>query len=159
MEDKIVRASDVMAKLDRLLEDVRASGECREDQLGTIRNMVSNCLMLARDYREDRTFDFERYDVAVVMHCRTQAEAEIFCRSMDSVGKKWPSGHSYLEYSVWDVHKEDTCYCITQGGFSDIGYAKEHDWKILDFSDFDHFPGIPDSEIMKLRETEGTGNV
>ncbi len=154
MEEKIVRASDVMAKLDRLLEDVRASGECRENQLGTIRNMVSNCLMLAKDYREDRTFDFDRYDVTPVMHCRTQAEAEIFCRSMDSVGKRWISEESYLGKNRWDVYKEDTCYEFRVGCFTDIDWAIDHDYKVLEFSDFDHFPGIPDSEITKLRETE-----
>ena len=47
MDNKIVRAADVMEQLDRVIENVRAAGGVREEQLTMIRAVTQNALDLA----------------------------------------------------------------------------------------------------------------
>lgn len=84
-------------------------------------------------------FDIAKYVGKYVMHVTTEDQAKIFCRYLDSVGKKWSSGNSYLEYTHFDVYKNRTCYNFNVGdyGTDDIAYCPEYGWTILEFDDFD----------------------
>lgn len=81
-------------------------------------------------------FNFDDYrgrGKRYAMCCRNRAEAEVFLTYLDSLGKRWSSGRSYLdlEYS-WDPFTP--CYIFKDGvRCSDT----EPGITYLEFSDFD----------------------
>lgn len=81
-------------------------------------------------------FDIEDYKGKYVMHCKTEKEAEIFCTYLDSIGRTWPTGESYLSTSYWHVYKELMCYNFNAGFYSDKKYYKENGYTILEMEDF-----------------------
>ena len=81
-------------------------------------------------------FNFDDYrgrGKQYAMRCRNREEAEIFLTYLDSLGKRWSSGRSYLDLKYsWSPFTP--CYIFKQGlrcedGMSHITY--------LEFSDFD----------------------
>lgn len=83
-------------------------------------------------------FNINDYEGKYAMHCKTQEEAEIFCRYLNSVGKKWRGNVSYTIYTTyWDTYKDQTCYALNEGRFSPIRYYKRNGYYILEFSDYD----------------------
>src|SRR5574344_1421922 len=55
-------------------------------------------------------FNIEDYKDKYVMHCNTEEKANVFCKYLNSVGRKWNSDCSYLEANEWAYYEEDTCY-------------------------------------------------
>lgn len=84
-------------------------------------------------------FNINDYKGKYVMHCKTEEEAKIFCRYLDSVGKKWASGDSYVSATNWDVYGPDTCYNFNNDSYYQRLYFLAHDYTILEFSDFDWY--------------------
>lgn len=87
-------------------------------------------------------FNFEEWkDKKVVMHCRTEEEAEDFCRVMHEAGKKWCDGSLYLNNTEWDNYEEETCYNFNIEGFSCRKFYIKEKYKILEWSNYmnDHF--------------------
>lgn len=85
-------------------------------------------------------FNIEQYPEgdAYVMHCKTREEIDMFASYLDSIGRKWNSGHSYLDYIP--QHNGDLCYVFNENKCC----RKNGNWlsahpeiKILEFSDFD----------------------
>lgn len=56
----------------------------------------------------------------VVMHCKTQEEAEAFCKEMDEAGLTWFMGNRYSEFSNFEEYKENTCYNFNKGLYGDV---------------------------------------
>ena len=81
-------------------------------------------------------FNIEDYKGDFVMHCKTEEEAEDFCRYLDSINRKWISGLSYEDNTKWDVHKQDTYYYFNEGCFSNGYFVNKYRYKILEWSDF-----------------------
>lgn len=82
-------------------------------------------------------FDFGAWkDKHVCMHCRTEEEAEDFCREMDKAGLTWGRGASYLEQSCFNLYKDLTCYYFNEGTHESIGCAKNKGHTILEWSDY-----------------------
>lgn len=73
----------------------------------------------------------------VCMHCSTVEEAYTFLSFLDSIGRKWCNGQDYLENMRYEEYLEDTVYYFNNGTFSDIGYAHEQHYNVLEFADFD----------------------
>lgn len=73
-------------------------------------------------------FDVEKYKGKYVMHCKTEAEAKSFCRYLDSIGREWRDGTSYLQSNRWIFFKEQCCYAFNNNaigsevGYHDLGY-------------------------------------
>lgn len=86
-------------------------------------------------------FDIENHKneyAKCVMLCKTQEEAEIFCRYLNSVGRKWRGNVSYSASTTnWDTYKDQTCYAFNEGTFSPIRHYKRNGYQILTFSDYD----------------------
>lgn len=81
-----------------------------------------------------RTFDFDKYKgQKVVVWCKTEEEAKEFCKMMHDAGLKWCSGDSYLQFTNWFVHEEDTCYNPNNGMFSDKIFFKTEGYDIIPF--------------------------
>ena len=75
----------------------------------------------------------------VCMHCATEDEANTFLAFLDSIGKTWCNGQSYLDYPRYDDYGEDTCYFFNEGTYDSLQYARDAGWQVLDFADFEFF--------------------
>lgn len=74
----------------------------------------------------------------IAVHCKTEEEANDFCRNMVEHGMRWHSRYSrysYIEKTEWDSYKEETCYTNT-GYFAYKNFCKEKGYKILKWSDY-----------------------
>lgn len=83
-------------------------------------------------------FNINKYMGNYAMHCKTKEEAKIFCRYLDSVGRKWVDGTSYMSMTKWSVHGPDTCYDFCNGTYCNKTYFLTcYGYTILEFSDFE----------------------
>lgn len=99
-------------------------------------------------------FGFDAWkDKNVCMHCKTEEEAEDFCKVMDAAGLRWISGAPYLKTSCFDFYKETTCYRFNKGTYTDIGRAKDNGYTILEWSDY-RSTEPPKEEQEKTMETK-----
>lgn len=81
-------------------------------------------------------FDINNYKGKVVMHCKTEEEANNFLVYLDSIGKKWAGGQSYLGNNFWHIYTINTIYDFNTDSYCDISWAKRYHYKILEWSDF-----------------------
>ena len=58
--------------------------------------------------------EFKDRNNKIAVNCKTQEEANDFCKQMNEHGLKWCDGKSYLYDNYWKIYKENTCY-INQG--------------------------------------------
>lgn len=81
-------------------------------------------------------FNFDDYcdrDKRYAMRCRNRAEAEVFLKHLDSLGKHWHSGRSYLDLDFgWDP--SHPCYIFREGLRCEGGRSN---FTYLEFSHFD----------------------
>lgn len=83
-------------------------------------------------------FNIDDYMGNYAMHCKTKKEAKIFCRYLDSVGRKWVDGDLYLSMTNWSVYGHDTCYDFNGGTYCNKPYFLTCNcYTILEFSDFE----------------------
>ena len=80
--------------------------------------------------------EFWNSEYKIVIHCRTEEEANELLKAFDKLGKTWLSGKSYLEINCWDTYKENTCY-DNMNKFAFIKYYKNHYYKIYEFDEVD----------------------
>jgi len=80
-------------------------------------------------------FKFEDYIGKYAMHCKTEKEAKEFCKVMDTDGRKWRSGASYLSKSCWELHQGSSVYYFNDG----IAYFGKTGYTILEWEDFMEF--------------------
>lgn len=83
-------------------------------------------------------FNINKYLGNYAMHCKTEEEAKIFLRYLDSVGRKWVDGTSYMSMTNWSVHGPDTCYDFYDGTYCNKTYFLTcYGYTVLEFSDFE----------------------
>lgn len=83
-------------------------------------------------------FNINKYMGNYAMHCKTEEEAKIFCRCLDSVGRRWADGTSYMSMTNWDDYDPDTCYDFNDGTYCVKRYFLTRNYyTILEFSDFE----------------------
>ena len=82
-------------------------------------------------------FDISKYGSKHVMLCPDQESASIFMRFLDSIGRTWCSGTSYLHRDNWNTYKRNTCYRFTEGEYCRKSYFEENHYIILNFYDFE----------------------
>lgn len=105
-------------------------------------------------------FDFGAWKYKnVCMHCKTEEEAEDFCKMMDKAGLRWSSGESYLELSNFRNHENHICYFFNNGAYSGYEYVKTKGCTILEWSDYRSTkpPKVeepPKEEQEKIMETK-----
>lgn len=71
----------------------------------------------------------------VAVHCKTEEEANDFCKQMNLHGLKWRSGVSYLTTNRYEEYKSKICYS-NKGGYDEIEYYKGNKYRILEWSDY-----------------------
>lgn len=57
-----------------------------------------------------------------VVHCPTEELSEKLMKLLDKNKRVWINGESYLNSSKWGVYKENTCYNIKYGKFSNTDF-------------------------------------
>ena len=83
-------------------------------------------------------FNINKYLGNYAMHCKTEEEAKIFLRYLDSVGRRWADGTSYMSMTNWNVYGPDTCYDFYDGTYCAKRYFLTRNcYTILEFSDFE----------------------
>lgn len=83
-----------------------------------------------------KNFDWNKFKKEnIVVHCKTEEEANDFCREMHKHGMRWNEGRSYLEKTEYYVFKEATCYSGS-GNYCYYDYYKRIGYIILEWSDY-----------------------
>lgn len=81
-------------------------------------------------------FDIKNYGSSTVMYCENEQEGAIFQEYLDSVGRRWAGGFSYLNPDLaWDPHYP--CYRFHIGTHGSVRFYTDKGYTILRFSDFD----------------------
>ena len=81
-------------------------------------------------------FKIEEHPGNVCMHCPKEEDAELFCKCLNSLGKKWRSGKSYASYNNWWDLKEKAVYYFNKGECDYIDMAISCNYEILEFNNF-----------------------
>lgn len=85
-------------------------------------------------------FDFEKYKDTdkkkYCMHCKTKEEAENFCSVLSESGRRWSDGTKYLEFSRFNLFKNETVYLFNKGLYGNRYSAFNCGYTILEWSDF-----------------------
>lgn len=101
-------------------------------------------------------FNLNDYRGNYVMHCKTEEEAESFCRFLHQNGRRWCNGDSYLEFNSWDNYERETVYCFNEGTYCSIEYARDLNYGILEWSDFmEEVCGCSLAQSQYGRQTKG----
>jgi len=107
-------------------------------------------------------FNFEDYKGKYVMWCKTEEEAEWFCRLMHEDGRKWNGNESYLNETNWENCSEGIVYYFNEGEYDLIVDIYMYDeYTILKASDFMSNQDKPftksDLKAVMLVETKAMG--
>ncbi len=79
--------------------------------------------------------EFKNEENKIAVHCKTEEEAEDFCRKMHEHGMKWYDGENLLENTVWHMHGEKTCYAYGVS-FAPYEWTMKREYRILEWSDY-----------------------
>ena len=103
-----------------------------------------------------KIFDWEEFKNNrnyIVVHCKTEEDANDFCKQMHEHQMKWCSGKSYLNYTNWKVYKQETCYS-NHGTYGTVDcYETNHfnNYIILEYSDYFETDWVETIEEFILR--------
>ena len=84
-------------------------------------------------------FDFNDYKVEYAMHCKTEKEAEEFCKVLYDARRKWSTGSSYKDITNYGDNKTRTCYSFNHGNYGNFDYYERANYTILEWEDFMEF--------------------
>lgn len=76
-----------------------------------------------------------KIDENTVVHCETKELVKQVLKIADSLGYKWNDDTSYLDLSLWDKYREDTCYNFHRGNFGKLDDFKSF-YKIISAQEF-----------------------
>jgi hypothetical protein len=85
-------------------------------------------------------FNIKDYEGDYVMHCKTEKEAKNFCEYLNSIGKTWWRGGSYVKDNKYDDYTNQTAYNFNDGTYQNVPYFVEEGYTILEWSDFMNAP-------------------
>ena len=98
--------------------------------------------------------EFKDKSNGIAVNCRTQEEANDFCKQMNEHGLKWCDGKSYLYNNYWEIDKENTYY--TNQGYTVLDEL----YTILNWSDYSSYNNTTikikyfTHDIEKIKVTE-----
>lgn len=149
---KSMNPSGDMDKYLGTVKTIKRTMRTRYDMVGDKGKWLWDDSMIA-GLASEVPFDFGAWKGRdVCMHCKTEEEAEEFCREMSKAGLRWSSGNSYLSWSCFEPYKEQTCYCFNKGTYENIRRAKNKGYQILEWSDYRSTE--PKEEQEKIMETK-----
>ena len=82
-------------------------------------------------------FRLEDYKGKFCMHCNTEAKIKTFLRFLNTKGRRWSSGGSYLDFSCTSNYFDnaDTCLFFNYGEIDQLAFVAS-DCTVLEFDDF-----------------------
>ncbi len=80
------------------------------------------------------------------VHCSTKEEAMELFKYLDSQGRTWSSGDSYLTNKHLQGYGQNTGYDIFEGQYADLHWYKANGYEVYEFSDV--FAPDSDPEII-----------
>lgn len=85
-----------------------------------------------------KKFDLRLYRTeGIAMHCKTEAQAKIFCNYLDSQGLTWINSERYTEDNCFNIYGDKTLYYFNEGTLDKLTEKVEEDTYVLEFDDFD----------------------
>jgi len=136
--------------LDRVLRDVMGMTDTEY--------MAWRGYMIKEDEVNIIQFKEECLEKNTVVHLITQEQYDEFSKWLDSKGRRWRSGYSYLKTNNWHCEKHKTCLCPNISTFDNIDYYKDNGYKILSYEEALLKPPISnnskEAEAIKLLPTK-----
>lgn len=86
----------------------------------------------------------------LAIHCDTEEKANKLLMLFDKLGKNWSDGNSYLEYTYYDTHKQNTCYSNYRM-HTKYNWYKNNGYKIYEFEDVD-LENYGETKMKKLND-------
>ncbi len=72
----------------------------------------------------------------VAIHCKTEEEANVLLSYLNSIGRTWKSGDSYIERNSYKLYGHETCYSFNAGMYGPLSWYQQHNWTVYEFDDF-----------------------
>lgn len=85
-----------------------------------------------------KEFDWEEFKNKlnkIAVHCKTEEEANDFCKQMHEHGMEWRDGTSYLKNNIFISYKEEIAY-DANGCCFHVDWYKREGYRILEWSDY-----------------------
>lgn len=149
VSDKITVENGLSKKLEikgrcdlfgKILSDIKESDteceECPDINIDGITFINENYNFLSEcDMWSINQFDFKKYKGKnVVIHCKTQEEAEQWCYYMGDNGLSWYGNETYSN-NYWNKCKENTCYDFNKGLYNRLDYYVAKKYEVIEFSE------------------------
>ncbi len=95
---------------------------------------VEECKNAEREPALKKKFNINNYKGYYSMLCKNQEEAKVFCSYLNSIGRKWRAGNSYLDQTYFYEEDDKMYYEFNDGRCTKNDYCGDN---VLNFSDFD----------------------
>lgn len=97
---------------------------------------------------------FKEIEPEMVIHCKTEEEANQLLSHLNDLGYEWYNGESLLEAdSRYENCREDTCYCLSENNkitYSSVSHYMDNNYKITEFSDLVVPEEMRAEEVLKI---------
>lgn len=121
--------------LEKILEEIEEKIKNTNNCSGTLGSHYQNHIRRERKMKEFNWDECKNTENKIAVHCKTEEEAEDFCKQMHERGMKWSDGKSYLECTEYEYYRDKTCYTV-RGKFSYYDFFEKERYKILEWSDY-----------------------
>ena len=79
--------------------------------------------------------EFKDKNNQIAVHCKTEEEADDFCKQMHKHDMEWSSGNSYLNKTYWETYKSEIAY-NNIGEYCESKWYRSKNYTILEWSDY-----------------------
>lgn len=73
---------------------------------------------------------------SVVVHCKTEKEANKVLSLADKLGYEWHNGNSFKNENYYDIYEDKTCYNIYEGLYENLNTYDKERYKIISAQEF-----------------------
>lgn len=99
------------------------------------RNFTNYEIITFQEFMKNQAKKLEEFTNKEVIHCPTGELANKICELLNNNGFSWITGRLYIYDNNWEYYKENTCYSVKKGKYSDINYYKSEGYTIYKAED------------------------
>lgn len=92
-------------------------------------------IIIFQQFMQSQTKKLEEFTNKEVIHCPTEELANKICELLNNNGFSWNTGRLYIYDNNWKYYKENTCYSVKKGKYSDIDCYKSEGYTIYKAED------------------------